>query len=53
MRATQLGFRNPKEETPSAYYPKKTNDGSGFNRYEKAQESESSKGTFSKDQRFY
>lgn len=53
MRATQLNFRNPKEETPAAYYPKKTNDGRGLNRFEKQTESESAKGTFSKDMRFY
>ena len=35
MRATQLNFRNPKEETPAAYFPKKTNDGRGLNRFEK------------------
>ena len=49
MRATQLGFRNPKEETPSAYYPNKTNDGRTLNKFEKATESESKAGTWSKD----
>jgi hypothetical protein len=52
MRATFLQFRNPKEETPSAYYPLKTNQGKPLNRFEYSNESESNIGTFGKNQRF-
>ena len=53
MRATQLGFRNPKEETPAAYFPKKTVYGKHMNKFDCANESESKTGSFSKDSRFY
>lgn len=53
MRATSLGFRNPKEETPPAYYPINTNDGKPVNRFEYPNESESNTGTWGKDSRFY
>ena len=52
MRATFLQFRNPKEETPSAYYPQKTNNGRPVNRFVNFAESESNQGTFSKNTRF-
>ena len=53
MRATYLHYRNPKEETPSAYYPKNTNYGRPLNRFEYQNESESKIGTFGKNDRFY
>ena len=52
MRATYLQFRNPKEETPGAYFPQKTNYGRAVNRFDKFIESESNQGTFSKNTRF-
>ena len=52
MRATQLQFRNPKERTPAPYYPIKVNDGMPINRYEYFGQSESLKGSFSKNHRF-
>lgn len=53
MRATNLGFRSPKEETPDAYYSNKTNQGATLNRFEFPTESESKAGTWGKDQRFF
>lgn len=53
MRATHLGFRNPKEETPPAYYPSKTNEGMPLNRFAYPNESESKAGTWGKDSRFF
>ena len=53
MRATQLDFRNPKEETPAAYFPSKTNDGRHMNKFDYPNESESKNGTWGKDSRFY
>lgn len=52
MRATFLQFRNPKEETPPAYYPQNVNNGKLLNRFEAKVESESNVGTFSKLSRF-
>lgn len=52
MRATYLHYRNPKEETPSGYFPQNTNSGRPINRFEYNNESESKKGSFSKDSRF-
>lgn len=52
MRSTWLHFRNPKEATPSAYYPLNTNAGLPLNRFEFPSESESKRGTFSTDERF-
>ena len=52
MRATFLQYRNPKEQTPCAYYPFKTNLGLPLNRFEYMSQSESRSGTFSHDQRF-
>ena len=52
MRATFLQFRNPKEQTPSAYFPKKYNNGANMTRYQRVNESESNTGTFSKNTRF-
>lgn len=49
MRATFLQFRNPKEETPSAYFPVNTNQGKPMNRFEYPNESESNAGTFSRN----
>ena len=53
MRATYLQFRNPKEETPSAYFPQKTNNGRHINRYDIQNESESHTGTFGRNERFH
>ena len=52
MRATFLQYRNPKERTPCAYYPFKTNQGLPLNRFEYMSQSESRRGTFSQDHRF-
>ena len=53
MRATFLQFRNPKEKTPSGYYPESTTEGRRlFNRCAKFKESESVAGTFSRGTRF-
>ena len=52
MRATFLQFRNPKEETPPAYFPSNVNTGKPLNRFEGKIESESNEGTFSKLDRF-
>ena len=52
MRATHLGFRNPKEETPPAYFPNKTNNGKPMNKFNYPNESESKDGTWGKDSRF-
>ena len=52
MRATCLQFRNPKEQTPPAYFPSNTNNGRPLNRFEYQNESESNRGTFGKDSRF-
>lgn len=41
MRATQLNFRNPKEETPDAYQFILSNDGKPFNIFEINSKSES------------
>ena len=53
MRATFLQFRNPKEETPAPYFPKKTNCGKNMNKFEDQNESESVGGTFGKNKRFH
>ena len=53
MRATRLGLRNPKEETPTSYYPMKTVNVSPVNRFELRSESESIVGSWGRDQRFY
>lgn len=53
MRATYLQFRNPKEETPPAYYPQKVNNGRHINRYDIQSESESHTGTFGRNERFH
>lgn len=52
MRATYLQFRSPKEQTPSAYFPKRYNNGTNMTRYKQLNESESNVGTFSKNSRF-
>ena len=52
MRATYLQYRNPKESTPSAYYPLNTNQGKPLNRFEYLSQSESRRGTFSQGHRF-
>ena len=52
MRATYLQYRCPKERTPAAYFPFKTNQGLPLNRFEYLSQSESIKGTFSQDNRF-
>ena len=52
MRATFLQFRNPKEQTPPAYFPQNTNNGRPLNRFEYSNESESNCGTFGKNSRF-
>ena len=52
MRATYLQFRSPKERTPAPYYPLKANNGLPLNRFEYFGQSESLKGSFSKNHRF-
>ena len=52
MRATFLQFRNPKEQTPAAYFPQNTNQGKPVARYAYPNESESKQGTFGKNHRF-
>ena len=52
MRATFLQFRNPKEETPPAYFPQNLNNGRPINRFDYQNESESKRGTFGKNSRF-
>ena len=53
MRATCLQFRNPKELTPSGYYPLSTIEGRRlFNRCAELAESESRQGSFSRGTRF-
>ena len=52
MRATSLGFRSPKEQTPDARLPLNTNMGRPINRYEYNNESESKRGTFGNHARF-
>ena len=52
MRATQLGLRNPKEETPQGYYPQITAYGDLLNRFELRGESESNVGSWGRDVRF-
>ena len=53
MRATNLGLRNQKEETPlSSYYPQITAYGSPLNKFEARNQSESNVGSWGRDQRF-
>lgn len=52
MRATYLGFRSPKEETPFAYSTTQLADGKKLNRFEQCNLSESRKGTFPIKDRF-
>ena len=52
MRATFLHYRNPKEATPSAYYPQSTTYGHTLYKFESMRESESKQGSFAKNERF-
>ena len=52
MRATYLQFRNPKEQTPDARLPLNTNQGKPMTLYTQANQSESKKGSFSRNERF-
>jgi len=51
-RATYLQYRSPKERTPGAYYPLRTNEGFNVNLFAQKTQSESLQGSFGKVQRF-